>query len=191
MVTSIQARRTAILKAQEYLRLQPLFLDTETTGLGPLDEIVEICVVDPDGTVLVDTLVRPTRPIPADVIRVHNITNQMVKDAPTWPEVWPTVLSVLSGRLVGIYNAEFDQKMIQQSNRVHRLMMDTSRWERFCLMKLYAAFYGQVGYRGEFRWQRLEDAARQCRIDLLNTHRAKDDTLLARALLQHMASQTP
>jgi hypothetical protein len=32
MITSIQARRTAILRAQELLRSKPLYLDTETTG---------------------------------------------------------------------------------------------------------------------------------------------------------------
>ncbi|HWQ84168.1 MAG TPA: 3'-5' exonuclease [Anaerolineales bacterium] len=191
MVTSIQARRMAILKAQEYLRARPLYLDTETTGLNPLDEIVEICIVDHDGKVLLNSLVRPTRPIPAEVIRVHGITNPMVAGAPAWSEVWPEVRAILSGRQVGIYNADFDLKMMQQSSRAHRLTLDQTGWDRFCLMKLYASYYGQVGYRGEFRWQRLEDAARQCQIKLLNTHRALDDTLLARALLEYMASQTP
>ena len=102
MVTSIQARRTAILKAQEYFRARPLYLDTETTGLNPVDEIVEICIVDHDGTVLLNSLVRPTRPIPADVTRLHGITNQMVQGAPAWIEVWPAVYAILSGRQVGI-----------------------------------------------------------------------------------------
>jgi len=191
MVTSVQARRIAIGKAQEYLRAKPLYLDTETTGLNPLDEIVEICIVDYDGTVRINTLVRPTRSISSDVIRVHGITNAMVQNAPTWKEVWPEVLAILSGRKVGVYNAEFDLKMMQQSSRAHRMQMDQVSWDRFCLMKLYASFYGQVGYRGEFRWQRLEDAAYQCQLNLHNTHRAMDDTLLAKALLEYMAAQTP
>lgn len=190
MVTSVQARRNAILKAQEYLRLRPVYLDTETTGLNPLDEIIEICIVDYAGEVLFNSLVRPTRSIPLDVTRVHGITNQMVKDAPTWRDVWPEILGILAGKQVGIYNAEFDLKMMQQSSRAHRIPLDQTSWERFCLMKLYASFYGQVGYRGEFRWQRLEDAARQSQINLHNTHRALDDTLLARALLEYMASQS-
>ena len=191
MATSIQARRTAILKAREYFLGKPVYLDTETTGLNPLDEIVEICIIDHDGGVLLNTLVRPTRSIPADVTRVHGITNSMVADAPAWVKVWPQVRDILSGRQVGIYNAEFDLKMMEQSSRANRIHFDLSGWKQFCLMKLYAMYYGQVGYRGEFRWQRLEDAARQCRINLHNTHRALDDTLLARAILEHMASQTP
>jgi len=189
MATSLQARQAAILKAQAYLRARPLYLDTETTGLNALDEIIEICIVDYDGAVRLNSFVRPIRPIPPEVIHVHGITNAMVQNAPTWKEIWPEVLGILSGRKVGIYNADFDFKMMQQSSRVNRMVMDHTSWERFCLMKLYAAFYGQVGYRGEFRWQRLEDAARQCRIDLHNTHRALYDTLLAKAILEHIAGQ--
>ena len=36
-----------------------VYLDLETTGLGPEDEVVAIGIVDPEGAVLLDTLVRP------------------------------------------------------------------------------------------------------------------------------------
>ena len=45
--------------ATKLLQLNPVFLDTETTGLGRYDEIVEVAVVDLDGSVLINTLVRP------------------------------------------------------------------------------------------------------------------------------------
>lgn len=41
-----------------------VFLDTETTGLDGNAEIIDIALVDRDGAVLLDTLIRPTRPIP-------------------------------------------------------------------------------------------------------------------------------
>ena len=43
-----------------------IFLDTETTGLDAYAELVDIAVVDAAGRVLLDSLVRPRRPIPAD-----------------------------------------------------------------------------------------------------------------------------
>ena len=58
------SRQLAILQAQAHLARQPLYLDTETTGLGRSAEIVDICIVDDAGQVLVDTLVRPRFPIP-------------------------------------------------------------------------------------------------------------------------------
>jgi DNA polymerase III epsilon subunit-like protein len=58
----------------------------------------------------------------------------------------------------------------------------------FCIMKLYAHFFGEWdARRGSYRWQSLDQAGKQCGIPLQNVHRAKEDALLARALLLHMA----
>jgi uncharacterized protein YprB with RNaseH-like and TPR domain len=40
-----QARREAILVAQQKIARDPLYLDTETTGLGPFDEVVELSII--------------------------------------------------------------------------------------------------------------------------------------------------
>ncbi|HQF69216.1 MAG TPA: hypothetical protein PL171_06005, partial [Anaerolineaceae bacterium] len=50
--------------ARQILALKPVYLDTETTGIGSVDEIVEISVIDHDGAQLFSKLVKPTRPIP-------------------------------------------------------------------------------------------------------------------------------
>jgi DNA polymerase III subunit epsilon len=191
MVTSIQARKQAIEKARQFLSARPVFLDTETTGIDYPAEIVEISLIDHEGSTLLDSLVRPMRPIPLEVIRIHGITDAMVKDAPTWAELWPQVQASLKDRPVGIYNADFDIKLMGYSHRAHHLLWTGTPFKPFCIMKLYAQFYGQVGYRGGYRWQRLEDAGRQCRIATYhNTHRAKEDTLLAREILLYIANAT-
>ncbi len=186
-MTGTEARRQAILQARAEIQTRPVYLDTETTGLDNDSQIVEICILDSDGAPLVDTLVKPRGAIPADVIRIHGITNEMVADAPAWPDVWPCVSAALDGRRVAIYNAEFDLRMMQQSHRKHRL-----RWEAgfdcFCVMQLYARFYGEWNsYYRSFRWQRLENARHQCGLRLPNAHRAHADALLARAVLHYMA----
>ncbi|BCC80200.1 MULTISPECIES: 3'-5' exonuclease [Bacillus] len=56
-----------------------LVLDTQTTGLGETDEIVEIAVTDLDGKTLLNTLVKPTVPISDDATMIHGITNKMVE----------------------------------------------------------------------------------------------------------------
>lgn len=175
-------RQRAIKTAQEYWLARPLFIDTETTGLDGLAEIVEISILDQDGSVILDTLVRPMRRIPQDVIRVHGITNEMVREAPTWAEIWPQVEDVLKERFVGVYNAEFDLRMMRQSHHSNGMAWQFHENRFFCIMKLYAQF------RGLYRWQKLEAAGRQCGIALPNSHRAKDDALLARAVLHHMVN---
>jgi DNA polymerase-3 subunit epsilon len=188
---NLSARKEAILRAKDYLKNKPVYLDTETTGTGPNDNILEIAVIDHDGAVLVDTLVKPMGAIHPDALRIHGIHDTMLVEAPRWGEVWREVSRVLTGRQVGIYNAEFDLRMMQQSHTRNWM-----RWvlpegmQAFCVMKLYAQFHGEWNpRRADYRWQSLEAAGRQCGIPLPNSHRAKQDTLLTRAILETMAAQ--
>lgn len=177
----------AIARARQLLADRPLFLDTETTGLDPRAEIVEIALVDHDGSLVLESLIRPTRRIPRDATLVHGISNEMVADAPTWADLWPQVQALLIGRRVGIYNAEFDLRMIAQSHAAHRVIDRAAGSSAVCIMKLYAEFFGERSSYGDYRWQSLDKAARQCGIDLPNSHRAAADARLARAVLAHMA----
>ena len=183
-------RADAIKTARSILNQKPVYLDTETTGLERSDEIVEIALIDFDGSVLLETLVRPKISIPFGATRVHHITDDMVAGAPTWPEVWPQIGALLSGRLTAIYNEEFDIKLMKQTTEKNRIPWSAPYLATTCIMQLYARYFGDWNeYRGSFAWQSLEKAARQCRLDLPNTHRAKDDALLARAILEHMAGE--
>ena len=189
-MTREQARREAIAAAQIKVNRRPVYLDTETTGLNPTDQIVEICLIEADGSSLFESLVKPTGRIPYDATRVHGITEAMVANAPTWPEIWPQVSAALAGRQLGIYNEEYDLRLMRQSHRVHGLDWPTPEFTSFCIMKLYAQFRGEWdARRGNYRWHSLENARMQCRLDLPNAHRARADALLARAVLQYMAQQ--
>ena len=185
------ARREAIQIAKEKLNLKPIFLDTETTGTDENDNIVEISIIDHDGRILIDTLVKPVGRISPGAMAVHRITDEMVTDAPRWSEIWPEVEAIFSGRLLGIYNADFDLRMMRQSHARNWMQWtDLAGMEVFCIMKLYAQFYGQWNSRrGNYRWQSLDNAGRQCGIPLPNSHRAKDDTLLTKEIFLHMAKQ--
>lgn len=187
------ARSDAIAQARQILASKPVYLDTETTGTGEMDTIVEIAIVDHDGSVLLDTLVKPVGKIPLDAYRIHGISNEMVANAPPWSQVWNDVYKILSNRVVAIYNADFDIRLMQQTHRLNWMKWsDPPGTEYVCLMKLYAQFYGKPHpSRGGYQWQSLEEAGRQAGITLPNTHRAKDDTLLTRELLLYMASFSP
>jgi DNA polymerase-3 subunit epsilon len=185
------SRKEAVAKAKALIKRQPIFLDTETTGIGPRDNIVEISILNHDGRVLIDTLIKPVGKISPEAMAVHGITDEMVQDASRWPEVWDGIESVLSGRLVGIYNADFDLRMMVQSHQVNWMQWAQPKgMEVFCIMKLYAQFHGRWNSRrGNYQWQSLEAAGQQCGIPLPNSHRAKDDNLLTQAILLYMAEQ--
>ncbi len=183
------ARHAAISRAQSLLSQQPIYLDTETTGVRSSAEIIEISVVDHNGTVLLDSLVRPQRSIPTAATRIHGITNAMVATAPQWATLWPEVSALLTQHAIGIFNADFDLRLLRQSHQHAGLSWAEPTLNAFCIMNLYAQFFGQWdSYRQAYRWQSLEKAQRHCKISLRNTHRAKDDALLARAVLHHMAA---
>lgn len=181
------ARQRAIQLAHQILAQKPLYLDTETTGLERSDEIVEISILDEDGKELFNSLVRPSQLIPGDVIAIHGINNDMVKTAPLWPIVWPKVKNFLSGRLIIIYNEDFDIRMMQQSHLRYRMPWKEQLTTKD-LMKIYAEFRGEWdSRRGSYRWHSLENARKQCNILLPNSHRSSDDALLTRALLHFIA----
>jgi DNA polymerase-3 subunit epsilon len=182
------ANPKVLQRARQILALDPLFIDTETTGFSPDDVVIEIGVVDLRGNTLYESLFKPAIPIPPDSIAVHGITEDMVAGSPSWKDAWPELMGVLKGRMVGMYNLDFDLRMMKQTHSRYWLdwPMDDRRF--FCVMKLYAAFYGQPSPRGRgYRFHKLEAAGAACGIPLPNSHRAVDDALLTAELFKYMA----
>ena len=134
---------------------------------------------------------KPSQPIPASSTRIHGITNAEVQNARTWPVVWPQIRSVLFGRMIVIYNEDFDLRMMQQSHARYRLPWK-EKFTSFDLLKLYAEYRGEWdGARRSYRYHSLDSAGKHCQISLPNAHRATADTLLTRAVLHYIADCQP
>ena len=183
------SRWTAIRQAKAWLERQPLYLDTETTGLSEEAEVIEIAIVDAEGRPLVNTLIRPQTTVPPDAARVHGLTNAILQGAPTWPEVWPQIQAAMAGRLVLIYNVDFDVRLMQQTSARYGIPFDIPGVEFGDLLTLYSEFKGARGSDGSLRRWRLEQVGRELQIPIPNSHRALDDTLLAREVHRKIAAQ--
>lgn len=95
------------------------FIDLETTGINvSTDRIVEIAIVKigVDGTKQVKRrLVNPEMPIPKDSSEVHGITDEMVKDAPTFKALANEIKQFMEGADIGGYNSNrFDVPMLNE-----------------------------------------------------------------------------
>jgi DNA polymerase III epsilon subunit-like protein len=160
----------------------PVYLDTETTGLEIKDEIVEIAIIDKNGLILLDSLIKPKQPIPDSATAIHHISNEMVKDSPTFLDIWPQIQEFILNRPVGMYNAEFDVRLLKQSMNIYNQSI-IHKNVAFDVMKMYSDFRGLIDPRRKaMRRFRLEEAGRYFGIPLPNSHRAVDDTKLTRAV---------
>jgi DNA polymerase-3 subunit epsilon len=167
--------------AREMIKQRPLILDTETTGLDlGMDEVVEVALLELDGTVLLNTLVRCRGIIPDGATEIHGITNEMLEGQPTFPEMWEELCPYLSRPLV-IYHAAYDVPMLAYGALRYGLRM--ARPDAHCLMCRYTEF--SVGAMGSY--QSLQTACRAFGIAAGN-HRALSDAEATRRVLLHLAT---
>lgn len=176
-------KQTAIVTAKAWLEKDPIFLDTETTSFK--GQALEISIVDKDGNILFDKLIKALFPIEDGAKAVHKIDESMLEDKPLFEEVWDELDKVLRGKLVLIYNSQFDTAVLQRSGYdrngepidglFHRVMDTCYSCEYGCVMKLFSQ------YLGTERWQKLEVAANHFGIENDTAyHRALGDAEMAR-----------
>ena len=94
--------------------MRQIVLDTETTGLDPLngDRVIEVAAVElfnllPTGEAF-HTLLDPERDIPADASRIHGFTNGDVAGKPKFAEIADRFLAFLGDADIIAHNAPFD-----------------------------------------------------------------------------------
>lgn len=96
-----------------------VFIDLETTGIDVInDRIVEISAIKilPNGKREVKTRrINPTVPIPQEATAVHGITNDDVKDEPTFKEIARSLAQFLEGcDLAGFNSNRFDFPLLAE-----------------------------------------------------------------------------
>lgn len=95
-------------------------VDTETTGYTPkYAKMVEIAAVKiyPDFTIDYENtfseLINPEISIPYNAYKVHNISNDMVKDKPLIQDIMPSFLSFAKDSVIVGHNVNFDMRFIK------------------------------------------------------------------------------
>lgn len=154
----IKDRNDMIDVAREILSNKEKFviLDTETTGLGNNDVVIQIGIIDLEGNILLDTLIRPTKRkrISRDATAVHGITMKMLTDAPTFKEIYPKFCEIVGDKTIITYNAQYDARLIAQTAEQDEFKI--KEFQLLCAMIAYSQFVGEWSdYHRNYKYQKL------------------------------------
>lgn len=204
MTAIMNDMRNPVIAAQEWLKdpSNTIIIDTETTGLNSIAELVEIAIIDGNGKVLMDTLVKPVTAVSDVAAGIHGITNEALECEKSWSEVKDEFEKAIEGkRFIIIYNVEYDARIIKQTYKACGLKFPQHVADKldntYCAMHVYADYYGEPDdyygesdpYMGEtMKWQKLTNAAKQCSLDYKNAHRALADTKMTLGVIEFMAN---
>ncbi len=164
-----------------------VFFDLETTGVDTSkDRIVEISLVKvmPDGEQLVKTRrINPEMPIPAEATAVHHITDEDVKDCPTFRQVAKSLAQWLEGCDFGGFNSNrFDLPVLVEEFLRAGVDVDFKRRKFIDVQNIF--------HKME---QRTLVAAYKfyCQKDLTEAHSAEADTLATYEVLKAQLDRYP
>lgn len=126
-------------------------VDTETTGMNEKsgDRVVEIGMVEMidgkrTGNVF-HKIINPQRNIPDEVIEIHGITNEMVKDKPIFADVVDEMIEFVSGAEVIIHNLKFDLPFLNEElSRVGKKKLHAYIANARCSLDLSRKIYPKI-----------------------------------------------
>ena len=164
-----------------------VFFDLETTGVDTSkDRIVEISLVKvmPDGEQIVKTRrINPEMPIPAEATAVHHITDEDVKDCPTFRQVAKSLAQWLEGCDFGGFNSNrFDLPVLVEEFLRAGVDVDFKRRKFVDVQNIF--------HKME---QRTLVAAYKfyCQKELTEAHSAEADTLATYEVLKAQLDRYP
>ncbi|HEU4965106.1 MAG TPA: PolC-type DNA polymerase III [Bacilli bacterium] len=155
--------------------------DTETTGLNAAENtIIEIAAVKMKGREIIaewTELVDPEVPISAKITELTHITNDMVRGKRKLADVMPDFRAFVGDAVLVAHNADFDMGFLRACSKRH----DLEPWTNMALdtLPLARKLYTMKSYR-------LGSLAKKFDVDLVNAHRALDDTVALAKIFQYM-----
>jgi len=159
-------------ESDEKITDEIIFFDIETTGLdADKCDIIEIAaVLAKEGREVASyhSLIKPPRPIDPESIKIHGITDEMVKDAGSIEKVLPEFLEFCGNRPLCAHNASFDIGFIKKACERQGIE------RKFCVIDSLAMARATLP---SLRRHRLNNLADHFGFKF-NHHRAGDDALV-------------
>jgi DNA polymerase III subunit epsilon len=160
------------------------FIDVETTGVKPLeDRLTEVAIVRFSRTHaprVWQSLVNPGVSIPSEIQALTGITNEMLRDAPSFFEVCEAIRRELEGAFFVAHNARFDYGFIKNE---FRRAGESFTGDVLCTVRLSRKLYPEVNGHG------LDAIVERHRLRVENRHRALGDTLAIASFVHHACAE--
>ena len=161
-----------------------IVFDIETTGLSNRsDKITEIGAVLVKNGEILDTfnrLVNPGMPIPAEIVELTGISDDMVKDAPDISTVLPEFFEFTGDRLLIAHNADFDTGFIRVAADELGLPFNNSYLDTVAMSRFV---------NPELKRHKLNLLADYFNLGGFNHHRASDDAEMLAAVFYKMTDK--
>lgn len=158
-----------------------IVFDFETTGKSYItSKIIELGAVRVVDGKIVDTfstMVNPECRIPAEITRLTGITDSMVEDAPTFPEIIADFYKFCYGATLVAHNIEFDAGFLKFNTKDSGYVFNHPQIDTLALSRKYfKSLSGGEETPHNFKLGTLADFF-DVRQD--NAHRAVDDSIMA------------
>lgn len=111
---TIPTRSTAILDASTIISAPHKYalIDLETTGVKANDQAVEIAILSLDREVLFHSLLKPSVSLSPKASAAHGWTMRKLAEAPIFADIYEALASVISGKVLVAYNANYDRRIL-------------------------------------------------------------------------------
>jgi len=168
------------------MTLYPIYYDTETTGIKPdKDRIIELAAYNPETGQTFCELINPQMPIPKEASSVHNITDEMVQNSPSFKVVGQAFIDFCgSGAVLIAHNNDaFDKNFLEAEYRRSDLeipawrYVDSLKWAR--------------KYRHDLPKHALQFLREVYNISPNQAHRALDDVMVLYSIFSQMIDDLP
>ncbi len=157
-------------------------IDTETTGMTANDEIIELAIVDMDGTVLYDSTFCPVAEVNPFASAVNHLTNECLCDSPEFTDEWSKIKAFIGDKKILAHNIKFDKRLIKQTLEKYNSdskIVDSlfcGCYDSVCIAKKYL----------DLPSYSLENIAHSLGIERVESHRAVDDCIMTLEVLTRL-----
>lgn len=167
-------------------QLRPIYYDTETTGVrNDRDRIVELAAFDPVDNRSFCTFINPGIPIPPEASAIHHITDEMVKEAPSFQGAAELFLAFCpeNAVLIAHNNDAFDKLFLEQEFKRAGMefpsfkFIDTLKWAR--------------RYRSDLPRHTLQHLREVYGFPANQAHRALDDVIVLHQVFSALIDDLP